>query len=73
MFTKVFITAAISFGVAVGVAVPAGADPSAFGVLSCNCEGVATAVNGAPPVKDQVKTGIENGFADLQGVPGVPG
>jgi hypothetical protein len=73
VFTKVFITAAISFGVAVGVAVPAGADPSAFGVLSCNCEGVATAVNGTPPVKDQVKTGIENGFADLQGIPGVPG
>ena len=73
MFTKIFITAAMSFGVAVGVAVPAGADPSSFGVLSCNCEGVATAVNGAPGVKDQVKTGIENGFADLQGIPGLPG
>jgi hypothetical protein len=73
VFTKIFITAAMSFGVAVGVAVPAGADPSSFGVLSCNCEGVATAVNGAPGVKDQVKTGIENGFADLQGIPGLPG
>jgi hypothetical protein len=73
VFTKIFITAAILFGVAVGVAVPAGADPSSFGVLSCNCEGVATAVNGAPGVKDQVKTGIENGFADLQGIPGLPG
>jgi hypothetical protein len=73
VFTKVFITAAISFGVAAGVAVPAGADPSAFGVLSCNCEGVATAANGAPSVKDQVKTGIDNGFADLQGIQGLPG
>jgi len=73
VFTKVFITAAISLGVAVGAAIPAGADPSSFGVLSCNCEGIATAVNGAPTVKEQVNKGIENGFADLQGVQNLPG
>jgi hypothetical protein len=73
VFTKVFIIAALALGVAVGPAIPAGADPSSFGVLSCNCEGIATAANGAPTVKDQVHNGIENGFADLQGIQNLPG
>jgi hypothetical protein len=76
VFTKFLVTPALALTAALGIATPAGADPSAFGVLSCACEGVATAAHGAPNGRDQVNNGIENGLADLQGVhdlPAVPG
>ena len=63
-------SAAVALGVAVGVAIPVSADPSAFGVLSCSCEGRPTAAVGGPTVSDQIKDGIRDGLADLQGVSG---
>ncbi len=66
MITKVLLGAAFAFAAAVGLATPAGADPSAFGVLSCNCQ-EATDV-GAIGL-DQTSLGIQNGIADLIAVP----
>jgi len=50
----------------VGAASPASADPNYYGVLNCSsCEA-------APPVgyayTDEVKNGIQDGLAELQGV-----
>ena len=70
MITKVLFSAAVALSVAVGVAIPAGADPSAFGVLSCSCGGEPTTAVGGPTVSDQINDGIQDGFADLQGVSG---
>jgi hypothetical protein len=70
VITKVLFSAAVALSVAVGVAIPVSADPSAFGVLSCSCGGGLTAAVGGPAVSDQINDGIQNGFADLQGVSG---
>ena len=70
MIMKVLFSAAVALGVAVGVALPVSADPSAFGVLSCSCAGGPTIAVGEPTVSDQVNDGIQDGLADLQGVSG---
>ena len=70
MFTKVLLSAAAALSVAVGVAMPAGADPGAFGALSCSCAGQISAAVGAPTVLDQMHAGIESGLADLKWVSG---
>jgi hypothetical protein len=70
VFTKVLLGAAVALSVAVGVAIPADADPSAFGALSCSCAGQISAAVGAPTVSEQMHAGIENGLADLQGLAG---
>jgi hypothetical protein len=67
VFTKVLSSAAIALSVAVGVAIPASADPGAFGVLSCSCGGKPTAAVGGPTVSGQINDGIRDGLADLQG------
>ena len=72
VITKVLFSAAVVLGVAVGVAIPVSADPSAFGVLSCSCGGRPTAGAGGPTVSDQIRDGIQDGLADLQGVSGSP-
>ena len=63
-------SAAVALTVAVAVGTPAGADPSAFGALSCSCGSQISAAVGAPDVSDQMHDGIESGLADLQGVAG---
>jgi hypothetical protein len=79
VITKVLFSAAVALSVAVGVATPVSAEPSAFGVLSCSCGGGPTAAVGGPTVSDQindgirdglVNDGIRDGLADLQGVSG---
>jgi hypothetical protein len=67
VITKVLLGAAVAFAAAVGVATPAGADPSAFGVLSCSCQ-EAAADTGAIGT-DQTSLGIQNGIADLLAIP----
>jgi hypothetical protein len=62
---KVLFSAAIAFGAAVGAA---GADPSAFGILSCSCEEAVTAPGGGA-ITDQTKPGIRSGLDYLQGLP----
>lgn len=63
MITKVLLGAAVAFVAAVGVATPASADPSAFGVLSCSCQGMAA--DDESIGVDQTGLGIQNGIADL--------
>jgi hypothetical protein len=70
VITKALFSAAVALSVAVGVAIPVSADPSAFSVLSCSCGGGPTAAVGGPTVSDQINHGIQDGLADLQGVSG---
>ena len=69
MITKVLFSAAIALGAAVGVATPAGADPSLFGILSCSCGEAVTAPDGGSAVTDQMNQGIRSGLDYLQGLP----
>ena len=64
------LSAAVALSVAVGLAIPVSADPSAFRVLSCSCRGGLPAAVGRPSESDQMNDGIQNGLADLQGVSG---
>lgn len=69
MITKVLLSGVIMFGAAVGAAIPANADPSVFGNLSCSCEQPATGRQRVPADKDQVNQGIQNGLIDGQANP----
>ena len=70
MITKVLFSAAVALSVAVGLAIPVSADPSAFGVPSCSCGGRPTPAVGGPTVSDQIHDGIQDGLAHLQGASG---
>jgi hypothetical protein len=70
VITKALFSTAVALSVAVGVAIPVSADPSAFGVLSCSCGGGLTTAAGGPTVSDEMDDGIQNGLADLHGVSG---
>jgi hypothetical protein len=70
VITKVLFSAAVALSVAVGVAIPVSADPSAFSVLGCSCAGRPTVAVGGPTVSDQIKAGIQDGLADLHGASG---
>lgn len=73
-FTKTVICAAVAVGAGVGVGVvgataaPAGADPSAFGTLTCSCQ--ATAPVGSKARRDEITRGIRQSLADWS--PGPP-
>jgi hypothetical protein len=67
VITKVLFSVAIAVGAAVATAIPVGADPSPFSVLSCSCDGSGTFLHQGPTVREQIDTGIENGLADLLG------
>jgi hypothetical protein len=68
VIAKVLLSAAIVVSTAVGAAAPAGADPSVFGTLSCNCP-QKVSKSGAS-VTDQINRGIQQGMTDLQGIQG---
>jgi hypothetical protein len=70
VITKVLFSAAVALSAAAWVATPAGADPSAFGTLSCSCGGGVSAAVGGPTVTDQMNEGIQSGLSDLQGISG---
>lgn len=61
MITKILFSGAVVFGAALGLAAPAGADPSVFNDLSCGCP--QTVSNTGPSVTDQMKRGIQAGLA----------
>jgi hypothetical protein len=67
LIKKVLFSAAVAVGTAVGAAIPAGADPSAFGTLSCGCE--PTASDGRAAATELIDQGIQSGLAYLQGRP----
>ena len=66
MITKVLagalVGASVAAAAAVGVAAPAGADPSAFGVLSCGCHETAPADSAL--FTNNVQQGIQQGLSD---------
>jgi hypothetical protein len=66
VINKMLFSTAVALSTAVGVATPAGADPSSFSVLSCSCTQNATADNvvGVDPMNE----GIQAGQADLRGI-----
>jgi hypothetical protein len=69
VITKVLLSAVIMFGAAAGAAIPAYADPSVFGNLSCSCEQPADGARHDPADKDQVNRGIQSGLTDGQANP----
>lgn len=64
MIARVFYSAAVALSVATATAVPAGADPSNYGVLSCNCE-VPALSTGGPTAREQIDAGIAHGLSEL--------
>jgi hypothetical protein len=66
VITKILVSGAVVFGASLGLAAPAGADPSVFNDLSCSCP--ETVSNTAPSVTDQMKRGIQAGLSDVDAV-----
>ena len=62
MITKVLVGAAIALAGALGVAAPAGADPTLFGVLSCGCQ--ESAPPDSPTFSDHVNQGLRQGLSE---------
>jgi hypothetical protein len=67
VINKILFGAAIALSVAVGIAAPAGADPSPFGTLGCSCQPPATAPGGKAPAMNPTDLGIQNGLGFLHG------
>ena len=67
MLTKILIGAATILVAAVGVAPPASADPSVFGVLSCSCAETVS-VDSATSI-DPIQQGLQSGLSDLRRSP----
>lgn len=61
VIAKVLASIIIALGAAAGLAPPADADPSAFNVLSCDCQSPPDVGPAAP---DQIARGIRDGLAD---------
>lgn len=72
MITKLVVTAAIALGAATAIAAPAGADPSLFGALSCNCTQPSDVPHGKPVVSDQLNQGIQSGLGSVYRNPPSP-
>lgn len=68
MIAKVLSGVAIAVVTAVATAEPGGAEPGAFSVLSCCCEGgPATFMHSGLSMREQIDAGLESGLAELQG------
>ena len=72
MITKFVFTAAIALGAATAIAAPAGADPSLFGALSCNCTQPSDVPHGKPALSDQLRQGTQSGLGSLHPDPPNP-
>ena len=66
MITKILVGGAIVLGAALGLAAPAGADPSAFNDLSCSCPN--TVSDHGASVVDQMMRGIQAGLTGIDAV-----
>ena len=64
MITKILFSGAMALGATLGLAVPAGADPSVFNDLSWSC--AQTVSNGGPSVVDQMQRGIRAGLTGIE-------
>ena len=63
MFAKILFSGAMALGATLGLAAPAGADPSVFNDLSCSCP--QTVSKGGPSVVDQMQRGIRAGLTGI--------
>jgi hypothetical protein len=72
LITKFVFTAAIALGAATAIAAPAGADPSLFRALSCNCTQPSDIPHGKPAVSDQLRQGIQGGLGSVHRDPPSP-
>jgi hypothetical protein len=61
VITKILFSGAMAFAASLGLAAPAGADPSVFNDLSCGCPQRVS--NGGPSIVDEVQRGIQSGLA----------
>lgn len=61
MIAKVLASITIALGAAAGLAPPVDADPSAFNVLSCDCQ---SPPDFGPAAPDQIARGIRDGLSD---------
>jgi hypothetical protein len=61
VITKILFSGVIVLGTSLGLAAPAGADPSVFNDLSCSCP--QTVSNTGPSVVDQINRGIRSGLS----------
>jgi hypothetical protein len=61
VITKILFSGIFILGASLGLAAPAGADPSAFNDLSCSCP--QTVSNSGSPITEQMKRGIRAGLA----------
>jgi hypothetical protein len=66
VITKILFSGAVALGGSLGLAAPAGADPSVFNDLSCGCP--QTVSNAGPSDTDQIKRGIQSGLAGIDAV-----
>jgi hypothetical protein len=66
VITKIFVGGAIVLGATLGLAAPAGADPSVFNDLSCSCPN--TVSNRGSSVVDQMMRGIQAGLTGIDAV-----
>lgn len=66
MITKILFSGAVVLGASLGLAAPAGADPSVFNDLSCSCP--ETVSNNGPSDTEQMKRGIRAGLAGVGAV-----
>jgi hypothetical protein len=66
VITKILFSGVAVLGASLGLAAPAGADPSVFNDLSCGCP--QTVSNRGPSVTDEMKRGIQSGLAGIDAV-----
>jgi hypothetical protein len=60
VITKILFSGAIVLGTSLGLAAPAGADPSVFGVLSCDCRDAVPP--DSPVLTDALNQGLQQGL-----------
>jgi hypothetical protein len=70
---KLMVGAAIALTATVATAVPADAEPSQFGTLSCSCDPATGMPDSTSDLKSQVDEGIQHGLGSLHTSPPRPG
>ena len=70
---KLLVGATIALAATVATAMPAHAEPSQFGTLSCSCNPATGMPDSTSDLKTQVDEGIQRGLGSLHTSPPRPG